>query len=64
MPGRLTLDAASGTVDPAAVRSLDNSGTSRANVARVAAAVLADPGTVGRDLPFTDGDVPIADAWS
>ncbi|MDF0531510.1 NAD(P)H-binding protein [Tsukamurella sp. 8F] len=62
MPGRLTSDPASGRIDPAAIRSADNPGTSRANVAQVAAAVLQDTGTVGKDIPFTDGDVPIADA--
>ncbi|AVL99462.1 NAD-dependent dehydratase [Gordonia iterans] len=62
MPGRLTLDEPTGKIDPEAVRAADNPGTSRANVAEVAAAVLADPSTVGRDIPFTDGDVPIADA--
>lgn len=35
---------------------------SRANVARVIAAVLADDSTIGKALPFTDGDVPIAEA--
>ncbi len=62
MPGRLTLDEPTGKIDPEAVRTADNPGTSRANVAEVAAAVLADPSTVGRDIPFTDGDVPIAEA--
>ncbi|WP_298441840.1 NAD(P)H-binding protein [Gordonia sp. (in: high G+C Gram-positive bacteria)] len=62
MPGRLTLDEPTGAIDPAAVRADDNPGTSRANVAAVAAAVLADPSTVGRDIPFTDGPVPIDDA--
>ncbi|MFT3660262.1 MAG: NAD(P)H-binding protein [Gordonia sp. (in: high G+C Gram-positive bacteria)] len=62
MPGRLTLDEPTGGIDPTAVRAADNPGTSRANVAQVAAAVLAEPATVGRDIPFTDGDVPIAEA--
>lgn len=62
MPGRLTLDAPTGAIDPTAVRADGNPGTSRANVAAVAAAVLADPRTIGKDLPFTDGDVPIAEA--
>ncbi|GAA1099269.1 NAD-dependent dehydratase [Tsukamurella sp. TY48] len=63
MPGRLTADEASGRVDPAAVRSADNPGTSRANVALVAADALDRPDTVGRDLPFTDGTVTIDEAW-
>ncbi|GAA4386260.1 NAD(P)H-binding protein [Tsukamurella soli] len=62
MPGRLTLDPATGAIDPTAARSPDNRGTSRANVAEVAAAVLRDPTTIEKDVPFTDGDVPIADA--
>lgn len=62
MPGRLTEDEPTNAIDPAATRSADNPGTSRANVAQVAAAVLADPHTIGRDVPFTDGEVPIPDA--
>ncbi|RWA16558.1 hypothetical protein MBRU_07480 [Mycolicibacterium brumae DSM 44177] len=62
MPGRLTLDPPTGRIDPTAIRGADNPGTSRANVAQVAAAALADPSTIGKDLPFTDGDIPIAEA--
>ncbi|GAC58685.1 hypothetical protein GOHSU_46_00060 [Gordonia hirsuta DSM 44140 = NBRC 16056] len=63
MPGLLTLDEVTGRIDPQAERGADGAGkTSRANVAQVVAAVLADPSTVGRDIPFTDGDVPIAEA--
>ena len=62
MPGRLTLDEPTGAVDLGATRAADNPGTSRANVAAMAAAVLADPTTIGKDLPFTDGDVPVAKA--
>ena len=64
MPGRLTLDEPTGAVYLGATRAADNPGTSRANVAAMAAAVLADPTTIGKDLPFTDGDVPIAAAVS
>ncbi|GAB3134185.1 SDR family oxidoreductase [Tsukamurella serpentis] len=64
MPGRLTLDEPTGRVDPRAVRAADNPGTSRANVALVAASVLDRPDTVGRDLPFTDGTVDIEQAWT
>lgn len=64
MPGRLTLDEPTGRVDPVAVRSADNPGTSRANVALVAASVLDRPDTVGKDLPFTDGTVAIENAWT
>lgn len=63
MPGLLTLDEPTGRIDPQAVRSSDGAAkTSRANVAQVVAAVLADPSTVGKDIPFCDGDVPIAEA--
>ena len=62
MPGRLTLDAPSGAIDPGAERAADNPGTSRANVALVAAAALATPSTIGKDIPFTDGVVPIEQA--
>lgn len=36
--------------------------TSRGNVARVIAAVLAEPASIGRVIPFRDGDTPIAQA--
>jgi uncharacterized protein YbjT (DUF2867 family) len=62
MPGRLTLDAPTGMIDPTEAGAADDPRTSRANVAAVAAAVLADPSTIGKDLPFTDGDVPIDQA--
>ncbi|EGD53651.1 NAD(P)H-binding protein [Gordonia neofelifaecis] len=62
MPGRLTFDEPTGAVDPGAQRSTDNPGTSRANVALVAAAALASPSTIGREVPFTDGAVPIEQA--
>lgn len=62
MPGRLTLDEPTGAIDPGATRSPDNPGTSRANVALVAAAVLATPSTTGKDIAFTDGDVPVDQA--
>lgn len=62
MPGRLTLDDPSGAIDPVAQRAADNPGTSRANVALVAAAALAMPSTIHQDVPFTDGTVPIDQA--
>ncbi len=62
MPGILTEDAATGSIDPAATPSTDTPRTSRANVAQVAAAALAEPRTIGKDLRFTDGHVPISDA--
>ncbi|QRY61992.1 NAD(P)H-binding protein [Gordonia sp. PDNC005] len=59
MPGALTLDEPSGTIDPAAIRASNLPGTSRANVALVAAAALAGTSTIGQNIPFTDGSVPI-----
>ncbi|WP_161894037.1 NAD(P)H-binding protein [Gordonia spumicola] len=59
MPGALTLDEPSGTIDPAAIRASNLPGTSRANVALVAAAALADSASIGKNVPFTDGSVPI-----
>ncbi|MGB3602049.1 MAG: NAD(P)H-binding protein [Gordonia sp. (in: high G+C Gram-positive bacteria)] len=61
MPGALTLDEPSGLIDPTAQRAPGNAGTSRANVALVAAAALHAPATIHTDIPFTDGSVPIAD---
>lgn len=57
-PGNLTLDDATGQidVDPAAD---GERGTSRANTAIVAAAVLAQPGTIGRFIGFRDGATPV-----
>ena len=36
--------------------------TSRGNVARVITAVLAEPASIGRVIPFYDGDTSIAQA--
>lgn len=60
-PSTLTLDPSSGTLDPA---NDGKTSTSRELVADVITAVVeADPETVaGREIEFTDGDVPIADA--
>ncbi len=60
-PGALTEDDATGriTVGPDAGASRQ---TSRANVAAVAAAVLARPGTACRTIEFTDGNTPIQKA--
>lgn len=60
-PGTLTLDQPSGRVE------LDPSGkgeVSRADVAAVAAAVLADSASAGRTIRFGNGETPIADAIS
>ncbi|HBO54994.1 MAG TPA: NAD-dependent dehydratase [Janibacter terrae] len=57
-PSGLTLEPASGSIDVG-----EGGGTvSRANVARVVAATLADSGTVRRTIEFHDGATPIAEA--
>ena len=61
-PGRLTLDAPTGAITVGRVDSDAGAPTSRANVARVIAAVLAEPATIGRVIPFRDGETPIAQA--
>ena len=57
-PGRLTLEPATGKI----VLAQGNGSVSRADVALVAAAALADDSTVRRTIEFNNGDVPIADA--
>ncbi|OBH56077.1 SDR family oxidoreductase [Mycobacterium sp. E2479] len=57
-PGRLTLDPATGKI---AVGQA-NGQVSRADVALVAAAALADDSTVRRIIEFNNGDIPIAEA--
>jgi uncharacterized protein YbjT (DUF2867 family) len=57
-PGRLTLELATGKI----VLAQGNGSVSRADVALVAAAALADDSTVRRTIEFNNGDVPIADA--
>lgn len=58
-PSTLTLEEPTGRIDTAAETS---GSVSRANVARVIAATLADDGTIGRTIRFNDGDTPIAEA--
>lgn len=59
-PGRLTLDPPTGRI---AVGAAARDGqVSREDVARVAAAALADDSTIGRTIEFNNGDVPIAEA--
>jgi uncharacterized protein YbjT (DUF2867 family) len=65
-PGTLTDEPPTGTV---AVLGEDEaspggaaSRVSRADVARMIAATLAEPASVGRFVRFTAGDVPVADA--
>lgn len=64
-PGRLTLDEPTSAITvgrTAPGSSSADAPTSRANVARVIAAVLAEPASIGRVIPFRDGDTPIAQA--
>ncbi len=57
-PGRLTLDAPSGRI----AIGEGKGEVSRADVALVVAAALADDSTIGRTIEFNNGDVPIAEA--
>ncbi|MGW9113593.1 NAD(P)H-binding protein [Microbacterium sp. NPDC055683] len=58
-PGPLTLDAPTGLIETA---EPGEGRASRADVAAVAAAVLADPRTSRRTIAFGSGSTPIADA--
>ena len=57
-PGRLTLEPATGRIAVGEGKGQ----VSRADVALVVAAALADDSTIGRTIEFNNGDVPIADA--
>jgi uncharacterized protein YbjT (DUF2867 family) len=57
-PGRLTLEPPTGKI----VLAKGDGAVSRADVALVAAAALADDSTIGRTIEFNNGDIPIADA--
>lgn len=57
-PGRLTLEPATGRI----VIGRGKGAVSRADVAAVVAAALADDSTIGRTIEFNNGDVPIAEA--
>ena len=64
-PGWLTLDAPTGAITVGRLEAgapTSETPTSRGNVARVIAAVLAEPASIGRVIPFCDGDTPIARA--
>ncbi len=58
-PGGLTDGEGTGRID---VEASETRRVDRADVAAVAAAVLANPGTIGRTIRFNAGDTPIADA--
>jgi uncharacterized protein YbjT (DUF2867 family) len=57
-PGRLTLEPATGRI----ALGKGKGEVSRADVALVVAAALADDSTIGRTIDFNNGDVPIAEA--
>lgn len=57
-PGRLTLEPATGKI----VLAKGKGEVSRADVALVAAAALADDSTIRRTIEFNNGDIPIAQA--
>ncbi|GAA5230593.1 NAD(P)H-binding protein [Arthrobacter cryoconiti] len=59
-PGALTEEAGTGLITTAV--DSNNTNTARANVALVAAAVLARPDTVLRTIGFTDGQTPLEQA--
>ena len=64
-PGLLTLEEPTGAITVARVLKGTPSSkapTSRGNVARVIAAVLAEPASIGKVIPFYDGDTSIAQA--
>ncbi|HJB63387.1 MAG TPA: SDR family oxidoreductase [Candidatus Microbacterium pullistercoris] len=58
-PGPLTLDEPTGLIE---IAEPGDGRVARADVAAVAAAVLADPSTVRRTIGFGNGSVPIAEA--
>jgi uncharacterized protein YbjT (DUF2867 family) len=57
-PGRLTLDPATGHIGVGQAKGE----VTRADVALVVAAALADDSTIGRTIEFNNGDIPIAQA--
>lgn len=61
-PGTLTLEPAGGIVVGRAAGTSGSTPTSRQAVAQVVAACLADDTTIGKVIPFGDGDTPIPQA--
>jgi uncharacterized protein YbjT (DUF2867 family) len=59
-PSTLTLDAGTGRIEVGP--GLESGTVPREDVARVAAAVLVRPATIGRFIGFNTGDTPIDDA--
>ena len=61
-PGLLTEVEPTGAITVGRVDADTGAPTSRGNVARVIAAVLGEPASIGRVIPFRDGGTPIAQA--
>ena len=61
-PGVLTLEEPTGRIAVGRVGPGVDTSTSRANVAALIAAVLDEPASVGKVIPFRDGDTPVAEA--
>ncbi len=64
-PDLLALEEPTGAITVARVLKDTSSSkvlTSRGNMARVVVAVLAEPISIGKVIPFYDGDTPIAQA--
>ena len=64
-PGLLTQDEPTGAITVGrmgAGESSTDAPTSRGNAARVIAAVIDEPASIGRVIPFRDGGTPIAQA--
>jgi uncharacterized protein YbjT (DUF2867 family) len=63
-PGRLTLEPATGRIVVRPAPGAEKGSVSRADVALVVAAALADDSTTRRTIEFNNGDIPIAVAWA
>lgn len=61
-PGRLTMDEPTGKIDVVGPDAEGDNAVSRADVAAVIAATLADDSTKGRTIRFRNGETPIAEA--
>lgn len=59
-PGALTTDPGAGSIEVSSEPKQDS--VAREDVAQVAAAVLSNPGTVGKFIQFNTGETPIAEA--
>lgn len=59
-PGALTTDPGKGEIEVSSEPQQDS--VAREDVAQVAAAVLSNPGTVGKFIQFNTGETPIAEA--